>query len=62
MTTSITAVGYGPGFVQLTGFRVPYWARAGNGIVRANAFTAIPSMSGVAYCPEETAPFVILAL
>jgi hypothetical protein len=62
MTISLTGVGYGPRYVQLTGFRVPYWAYAGTGVVRANAYTALPSMSGVAYCPEVTTPFVILAL
>ena len=61
MTISLTAVGYGPGHVELTGFRVPYWAYAGTGVVKANAFTALPSMSGVPYCPEVTTPFVILA-
>ncbi|NWF86244.1 hypothetical protein HXY32_00270 [Candidatus Bathyarchaeota archaeon] len=61
MTVSLTAVGYGPHYVTLTGFRVPYWARAGTGVVRANAYTALPSMSGVAYCPEVSVPFVILA-
>ena len=61
MTVSLSAVGYGPHYVILTGFRVPYWARAGTGVLRANAYTALPSMSGVAYCPEFTVPFVILA-
>jgi len=38
---------------------VPTWAFVGTATVYANAFTALPSLNGVPYCPEQSAEFVI---
>jgi len=54
-------VSYGPGTVTMTCFAIPKWARAGIGTVYADAYTAAPSLGGVAYCPEVAKTFIILA-
>jgi hypothetical protein len=62
--TFATTVGYGDGFIEVTCFQIPYWARSGVGTVHGDVFTANPSAPtyGRAYCPEYDQTFGILAL
>jgi hypothetical protein len=43
----------------ITSIPVPAWAFVGTAKVYANAFTALPSLNGVPYCPEQSAEFLI---
>lgn len=42
-----------------TGILVPSWAFIGTGKVYANAYTVLPSLGGVPYCPEASAEFLL---
>jgi hypothetical protein len=39
---------------------IPTWANTGNGTVFASAYTALPDLNGVPYCPEVSSTFTIL--
>jgi len=52
----------GPSFLKTTCFAIPKWACAGIGTVYADAYTAAPTMGGVAYCPEASKTFTILTM
>jgi hypothetical protein len=66
MTFSTTAGG-GPimgvttGSYEFVGFVIPYEARSGTGTVYADAYTKLPTMGGVPYCPEVSTTFIINA-
>lgn len=44
------------------GLLIPNWARVGIGAVHVNAYTALPAVGGVAWCPEVSTTFEIAAV
>lgn len=40
--------------------KIPMWAFVGNATAYANAFTDLPSKGGIPYCPQISAPFIII--
>jgi len=42
--------------------KIPQWAATGNATIYSGAFTMLPSLGGVSYCPEVTASFEIILL
>jgi hypothetical protein len=63
--TSVASPGImmtGYGSIDVVGFVIPIFARAGVGIVYADAYTADPTFAhGVPYCPEISTPIIINA-
>jgi len=50
----------GQTYVLMVGIHVEKWAFVGTGTAKANAFTKLPFLSGISWCPEVTATFQIL--
>jgi len=46
-------------FLTTVGIEVPTWAFVGTAKVYANAYTMLPSLGGVPYCPEVSAEFLL---
>jgi len=54
--------GFNGEYATVMAIHVPTWAFIGMATVYANAYTALPSMGGVPYCPEADAGFLIEGL
>jgi len=49
----------GQSYVLMVGIHLEKWAFVGTGTAKANAFTKLPFLSGISWCPEVTTTFII---